>query len=414
MNVEYPVYAAAFLDDSRLVVGGGGGEGNNGIPNKLSLLEIEGEDVSLERDLELPSDQDNPTSMAASANHLFVGMNDGAAIVRAKKTNRHLRTFNKSLEEVAAAQVFESLKDDTYQRVTTAGREILAFSSSAVPAEVVISREKTTTRITFDDEVLDMAVAPDDRHVVICCPQRVTVVSSETGKEKGAATVSSGKTSSPNAKWSRVGFIGSNKIVVAANIGKRQGSVLYVYTLPVGDGSELLSSGSCKVPRISAVTALESDSNFVAVAGTNGNLVVFESESLRVAMYRREVHKFPVTAISLNPAGNTAVTTSLDGSVHIHKLHKASGIRIPAILSILVLLLAFLWMFPSNHVSLAWRHDGAKSSLKTSDASVTSMASNIDTNDPQETSSATEFFVGSFQEAEIAPGTDQVQEYSAI
>lgn len=35
IDVGYPVFAAQFLDDDRLVIGGGGGEGNNGIKNKI-------------------------------------------------------------------------------------------------------------------------------------------------------------------------------------------------------------------------------------------------------------------------------------------------------------------------------------------------------------------------------------------
>lgn len=35
LDVGYPVFAAQFLSDDRLVIGGGGGEGNNGISNKI-------------------------------------------------------------------------------------------------------------------------------------------------------------------------------------------------------------------------------------------------------------------------------------------------------------------------------------------------------------------------------------------
>jgi prolactin regulatory element-binding protein len=35
LDVCYPVFAASFGDDSTLVVAGGGGEGRNGIQNKI-------------------------------------------------------------------------------------------------------------------------------------------------------------------------------------------------------------------------------------------------------------------------------------------------------------------------------------------------------------------------------------------
>lgn len=35
LDVGYPVFAAKFLSDERLVIAGGGGEGKNGIKNKI-------------------------------------------------------------------------------------------------------------------------------------------------------------------------------------------------------------------------------------------------------------------------------------------------------------------------------------------------------------------------------------------
>ena len=39
-NVGYPLYGARFLEDNTLLFAGGGGEGKNGIPNKLPLLGV--------------------------------------------------------------------------------------------------------------------------------------------------------------------------------------------------------------------------------------------------------------------------------------------------------------------------------------------------------------------------------------
>jgi hypothetical protein len=35
ITLTYPLYSADFLDGDRLVVGGGGGEGRNGVANKI-------------------------------------------------------------------------------------------------------------------------------------------------------------------------------------------------------------------------------------------------------------------------------------------------------------------------------------------------------------------------------------------
>lgn len=35
LQLDYPLFVAEFLDKDHVIVGGGGGEGNHGIPNKL-------------------------------------------------------------------------------------------------------------------------------------------------------------------------------------------------------------------------------------------------------------------------------------------------------------------------------------------------------------------------------------------
>lgn len=35
INLKYPVFASVFDDEGDLIVAGGGGEGNNGIKNKI-------------------------------------------------------------------------------------------------------------------------------------------------------------------------------------------------------------------------------------------------------------------------------------------------------------------------------------------------------------------------------------------
>lgn len=34
-NAGFPVYAASFASDSKLIISGGGGEGKNGVANKI-------------------------------------------------------------------------------------------------------------------------------------------------------------------------------------------------------------------------------------------------------------------------------------------------------------------------------------------------------------------------------------------
>lgn len=77
LDVGYPVFAAQFLTDERLVIAGGGGEGNNGIKNKISVLDVDFDATSdagnnsktpllISTEVELAGTEDNPTSIGVS------------------------------------------------------------------------------------------------------------------------------------------------------------------------------------------------------------------------------------------------------------------------------------------------------------------------------------------------------------
>ena len=62
-NLKYPLYACKFISDDLLLVTGGGGEGNNGIDNKITLLSINNNKIKKFRELKLNDDNDSPTCM---------------------------------------------------------------------------------------------------------------------------------------------------------------------------------------------------------------------------------------------------------------------------------------------------------------------------------------------------------------
>lgn len=62
-NLKYPLYACKFISDDLLLVTGGGGEGNNGIDNKITLLSIDNNKIKKFRELKLNDDNDSPTCM---------------------------------------------------------------------------------------------------------------------------------------------------------------------------------------------------------------------------------------------------------------------------------------------------------------------------------------------------------------
>ena len=65
IDVGYPIYGVKFMNSKTLVVAGGGGEGNHGIPNKINVLKsnfkVSDSKRRLQRfrEITLPSNEDS-------------------------------------------------------------------------------------------------------------------------------------------------------------------------------------------------------------------------------------------------------------------------------------------------------------------------------------------------------------------
>ncbi|KAI9807376.1 MAG: hypothetical protein M1833_000120 [Piccolia ochrophora] len=100
-TLSYPLFAADFdpFDDSYLLVGGGGGEGRSGIPNKITLLDTASRyDISNVADIDLPRSEDSVMSLAVAqrtdddSSLAYAGVNASTEDQKADK-NEHMRSF---------------------------------------------------------------------------------------------------------------------------------------------------------------------------------------------------------------------------------------------------------------------------------------------------------------------------------
>lgn len=99
LDLGYPPWALDFDPYNRgyLLVGGGGGEGQKEVPNRLTLLDISSRE-SIERVGELPTriEEDCPVSLAVLSTkdgfYAYAGLNSGT-VDREKGINKHFRTF---------------------------------------------------------------------------------------------------------------------------------------------------------------------------------------------------------------------------------------------------------------------------------------------------------------------------------
>ncbi|RYP62280.1 hypothetical protein DL771_009810 [Monosporascus sp. 5C6A] len=137
ITLSYPLYVCDWVDADQLVVGGGGGSGRNGVGNKITLLDASNPtELSQAAELELRSDEDNPTSLAVGPRRdgmttVFAGINSGLDDIK-KGRNQNFRVFgietaakktsgekspSPDLLELKRESLFMHKDGDTYQRL---------------------------------------------------------------------------------------------------------------------------------------------------------------------------------------------------------------------------------------------------------------------------------------------------------
>lgn len=157
-TLAYPLFACEFdpLDSTRLFVGGGGGAGRSGVPNKIvntttrlhfklliymskTVLDTSNPaDLVETGEVDLSRNEDSVTSIAVApqttdSTLVFAGVNSSPQDIADKK-NRHFRTFEvrksamgagetlHTITESSRKTVFTGLEKDLYQRVTRLSR----------------------------------------------------------------------------------------------------------------------------------------------------------------------------------------------------------------------------------------------------------------------------------------------------
>ncbi|KAK4190059.1 hypothetical protein QBC35DRAFT_543570 [Podospora australis] len=131
LRLSYPLYAVDFdpQDDTRLVVGGGGGASRTGVGNKISVLDTSNpESLEIVSELELSRDEDSVNTIAVGARQkdsilVYAGINSGEADVK-KGKNEHFRVFSAptkakagAIRELSRTSLFKTEDKETYQRV---------------------------------------------------------------------------------------------------------------------------------------------------------------------------------------------------------------------------------------------------------------------------------------------------------
>ncbi|SCU92921.1 LAFA_0F13696g1_1 [Lachancea sp. 'fantastica'] len=321
-SIGYPIYGARFLNNNVLLVTGGGGEGNNGIPNKLTALQVNFEKrkiIKRFRELTLDSNDDSPTTLDAANNIILMGCNESSAKVKAGQPNHHLRKYifeNEHLKFVASVDMDRSKNADDYTKLTYMSQDgsVAAIASSKLPTVIRILNPALLTEtyeIETGNDVKDLHFSPDGKVLSYITASTLEVISIVTGRFIVRKT-------DFNENWtlSKIRFIGEDTVIIAAALKKGSGIVLCKVSLKSGTTSVLKTK--IVTTKIKGVTSMDVDpkGQLAALAGNDNSVLIVKLKTLTVAKFFKQVHSFAITRVVFSPDGKALVSVSAANTIH--------------------------------------------------------------------------------------------------
>ncbi|ODQ64895.1 hypothetical protein NADFUDRAFT_46725 [Nadsonia fulvescens var. elongata DSM 6958] len=327
LDLGYPLFAAAFWKDTKLVVAGGGGEGKNGIANKISLIDIsldtksDSKSLTIASDLTLDKRQDNPTSIdITNEGQIIAGINNNQSDIKLG-INHHYRTYqikdNQLSDEFSESlQFFDAKDNEEYQKCTSINSEagLVAISSSANPGVIYLIKladNHLVFKIALDGgDINDLSFSNNGKYVSFVTDSSLGLISIET--ESIVKSVLGPR----EVRLNKVRFSSiDQELIVGGNHPRRTGFSLYKYNL---DG-KLIASKKISSSKAS-MTALDTKNNLIGLAGSNLTLYIVCLDNLKTVYSVKEVHNFPITKVVFNTSGTILASVSAGNTLHIVRI----------------------------------------------------------------------------------------------
>lgn len=344
INVGFPIYGVKFLNSKTILAVGGGGEGNNGIPNKITAIRcsfnVPDKNRRLQkfREITLPANEDSPmcvdvahVSDSDGVKHsIFVGCNQSTELLKLMSVNNNLRKYVYTDEEhlrfLDAVQFENSILPDSvgeYPKIihlspenalgammTSKASEIYVFNPDALELGL---------KVKSAAEIKDFHLSQHDSGKTLCLVTASTVEAYSTGSGSLISSSANADKSSIKtlAKYflSKVRFVGDSKVVITAASRKGKGAVILEYDLTAQKVTKekLLSK---KIKGLVAIDVCKAQ-NLIGVAGNDNSVSLVRLSDLAVLKTINKLHDFAITSLSFAPGGKKLASGSASNTLNV-------------------------------------------------------------------------------------------------
>lgn len=336
VDIGYPLYCTNFIGENTILVGGGGGEGDNGIPNKLTsvvLSEINGLNLKIKDEYDVGNNDDSPTAMDANMDVILLGCNENSKKIEQTKENNHLRqfTFNSSGEItfVKTANIYDVEDVNDYIKIIVLSKDstVAAVASSKLPTTVKILDIGTLSvryEVDIRHELKDMDFSPNGKLFAYITKSSLEIVSPVTG-----STIVRKTDFSKDIILSKFKFLRDDIIIIVGSSKESKG--LYALKILLKNGTPTLLKQKSLSKNVKNIVSMDiSNERDIAVLATNNNsIILLNLESLFIIYTFKEIHNFVITDIVISPNSDYIASVSVANTLHLIKVPKnISKVRI--------------------------------------------------------------------------------------
>ncbi|KAI5125032.1 hypothetical protein M0805_007456 [Coniferiporia weirii] len=358
----FPVFSAAFVSDSRLVLGGGGGSSRSGIKNRLRLYDIpDDEKLTLVSELALEKDEDAPMSMAVDVTdtRIICGINSATDQLD-KGVNENCRVFSLENDEFRLTGVASTLQVtrnnmEECQKVTaiSPGRTLVAAAGSRDLAILSYpSLVAAASALRTEHEIYDVAFSPTT--LMVATTDKLLIYALPTAPVPNgspAASRTRSKKQKQSIKQEQVDDLELLKTVeppALPGLGSGSSTFRAVRYHPTDSGiaytvlnsavprtrtrgSKMTSKQGyicrwdtqtwevLKVRKVGekGITCFDVSKNgkFLAYGSADYTVGILDANTLAPLLSVLKAHEFPPTVLRFNPSSNLLVSCSADNTV---------------------------------------------------------------------------------------------------